>query len=397
MNKHALNIIFLIVLIDLLGFGLILPLLPYIAERYQADAFKIGLLTATYSLFQLIASPILGHLSDRYGRKKLLIISQIGSVIGYLLLAFAQSLPMLFLSRAIDGATGGNISIAQAYIADVTDRKNRARGMGFIGAAFGIGFAIGPAVGGLLYKFGSFELPALFAAFIGLVAVIATAVILQESVDLTQTDKSIKVKLNLNHLKTVLSLPAIFLLTLTFFLTSFAFSSLTGTFAVWAEQTLGLGPSTVGIAFTYIGVMSIIAQLKLLPAMVKKFGERKTLLISLPFLSLGTFLVPLSTSVPLLLVFMFLIVIGNSLSGPTSTALASENVSPDAYGGTLGVMQSAGSLGRIAGPILGGWLFSRYSAAMPYTFAAVVVMLAFFLLVKFLPAKPHVAPVKVVE
>lgn len=385
MNQKALYTIFLVVLIDLLGFGLILPLLPYIAERYQADAFQIGLLTATYSLFQFVASPILGRLSDRYGRKKLLIISQIGSVIGYLILAFANSLPLLFLSRAIDGATGGNISIAQAYIADVTDQKNRARGMGFIGAAFGIGFAIGPAIGGLLYKIGGFELPALFAAFMGIVAVIATALILKESVDLTQTAKSIKNKLDFNHLKSVLSLPSIFLLTLTFFMISFAFSSLSGTFAVWAEKSLGLGPSTIGIAFTYLGVLSIIAQLKLLPWVVKKQGERKTLLIALPFLALGLFLVPLSTSLPMLLGIMVFIVIGNSLSGATSTALASENVSPDAYGGTLGVMHSAGSLGRIIGPILGGWLFAYFSSYTSYIFAAAVVLLAFFLLLKFLP------------
>ena len=139
-NNKSLMTIFLIVFIDLLGFGIILPLLPYIAEKYSAGPLQIGLLTATYSFFQLIASPILGRLSDRYGRKKLLIISQLGSALGYLILGLAGNLPLLFLSRIIDGITGGNISIAQAYIADVTDKKNRARGMGILGAAFGFGF-----------------------------------------------------------------------------------------------------------------------------------------------------------------------------------------------------------------------------------------------------------------
>lgn len=386
-DKKALNTIFLIVLIDLLGFGLILPLLPYIAERYQADAFQIGLLTATYSFFQFIASPILGRLSDRYGRKKLLIFSQIGSVIGYLLLAFGNSLPALFLSRAIDGATGGNISIAQAYIADVTDQKNRAKGMGFIGAAFGIGFAVGPAIGGLLYKIGGFELPALFAAFMGIVTVIATAFFLQETVNVSAAKAGQSAKIDFRQIKKVLAIPSIFLLTLTFFLLSFAFSSLTGSFAIWAEQSLGLGPETIGIAFTYIGVLSIIAQLKLLPMVVKSQGERNTLLISLPFLAIGTFLVPFSVSLLMLFGIMVFVVIGNSLSSPALTAIASENVEKDSYGETLGVMQSAGSLGRIVGPILGGFFFTYFNPHAPYVFAATVVMLAFFFLLKFLPVK----------
>ena len=152
MKNKSLLTIFLIVFIDLLGFGIILPLLPYIAEKYSANPFQIGMLTATYSFFQLIAAPILGRLSDRYGRKKLLIISQFGSAVGYLILGLSGNLPLLFLSRIIDGITGGNISIAQAYIADVTTKENRARGMGMIGAAFGLGFIFGPAIGGFLSK-----------------------------------------------------------------------------------------------------------------------------------------------------------------------------------------------------------------------------------------------------
>jgi len=182
MKNKSLLTIFLIVFIDLLGFGIILPLLPYIAEIYKATPLQIGLLTAVYSFFQLIASPILGRLSDRYGRKKLLIISQLGSAIGYLILGLAGSLPLLFLSRIIDGITGGNISIAQAYIADVTTKENRAKGMGMIGAAFGLGFIFGPAIGGFLSKF-SFSTPAYFATAISLLSVFATIFFLQETVD----------------------------------------------------------------------------------------------------------------------------------------------------------------------------------------------------------------------
>ena len=149
-----------------MGFGIILPLLPFIAEKYQANPFQIGMLTASYSFFQLVASPIIGRLSDRYGRKKILIISQFGSAVGYLLLGIAGNLPLLFISRIVDGITGGNISIAQAYIADVTDKKNRAKGMGMIGAAFGIGFIFGQALGGeIFFRFGK-DTPFIFAALI---------------------------------------------------------------------------------------------------------------------------------------------------------------------------------------------------------------------------------------
>jgi len=194
-NKNLLTI-FLIVLIDLLGFGIILPLLPYIAEKYQANPFQIGLLTASYSFFQLIASPILGRLSDRYGRKKILMISQFGSVVGYLLLGLAGSLLLLFISRIVDGITGGNISIAQAYIADVTDKKNRAKGMGMIGAAFGLGFIFGPALGGLLAKI-SYSTPAYFAAGIAMLTVVTTYFFLKESVDVKVVAKSPRAQLNL--------------------------------------------------------------------------------------------------------------------------------------------------------------------------------------------------------
>jgi len=187
MKNKPLLTIFAIVFVDLLGFGIILPLLPYIAEKYHATATQIGLLTAAYSFFQLVASPILGKLSDRYGRKKILMISQFGSAIGYLMLAFSNNLPLLFVSRIIDGITGGNISIAQAYIADVTTKENRAKGMGMIGAAFGLGFIFGPAIGGFLSQFG-YMYPALFAMVVGLITVLLTHLFLPETVNIKERE-----------------------------------------------------------------------------------------------------------------------------------------------------------------------------------------------------------------
>ncbi len=222
-NKKALLTIFFIVFIDLLGFSLILPLLPFIAEKYVADAFTIGLLSASYFVFQLLASPILGRLSDRYGRKKILIISQLGSAAGFLLLGLAGSLPLLFLSRIIDGATGGNISIAQAYIADVTDKKNRARGMGMIGAAFGLGFIFGPAIGGVLSRFG-FWAPAFFATSFSLVTAFSTAFFLKETVNTAKTSHSPATSFSLSEIKKAFQVYPVGLLIVVFLVLNLAFS-----------------------------------------------------------------------------------------------------------------------------------------------------------------------------
>ncbi|MBI2009739.1 MAG: MFS transporter [Candidatus Chisholmbacteria bacterium] len=184
-QKKAMTTIFFIVFLDILGFSLILPLLPFIAESFGGNPTTIGFLVASYSFFQFIAAPILGTLSDRFGRRKLLIFSQIGSALGFIILGLAHTLPLLFLSRIIDGITGGNISIAHAYIADITTPKNRAKGMGMLSAAFGAGFIIGPAVGGFLSQI-SFSLPAYVAAAMALITALATQLFLKETVASTQ-------------------------------------------------------------------------------------------------------------------------------------------------------------------------------------------------------------------
>jgi MFS transporter, DHA1 family, tetracycline resistance protein len=380
MNKRALSAIFLVVFIDLLGFGLILPLLPYIAEHFHANAFQIGLLAATYSLFQFLSAPVMGRLSDRYGRKKLLLISQFGSVLGYILLGLAQSLPLLFISRLIDGITGGNISIAQAYIADVTTPKDRAKGMGLIGAAFGLGFAIGPALGGILFKMGGFSLPAYFAAFIGLVTMTLTALILKETVNVAKEKTSPRAKFSFRELFNVLLTPPIGLIIITFFFMNFAFSAMQGTFALWAQDRLGYGPSQIGFIFTFVGIGAIITQLLILPRVVDRFGERPVFIYGTLLLSLGLLIIPFSYHVALLLVGNSLLVIGNGLANSTSQSIASENVSREEYGGTLGILQAGASLGRILGPVIGGYLYNLLNPDTPYFVSAGIVFVMFLLL-----------------
>ena len=373
-NNSKLLTIFLIVFIDLLGFGLILPLLPYIAESYSANPLIIGVLSATYSLFQFIAGPILGRLSDRYGRKKILIISQAGSVLGYLLLATANSLPLLFLSRVIDGITGGNISIAQAYMADITDKKTRAKGMGLLGAAFGLGFMLGPATGGYLSRFG-FAIPALAAALIGTLTTLMTIFFLKETVNLKSSLHSSNTKLTWEKFQSLLNKQPIGLLIIVCFLISLGFAGMQGTYAIWAQDTFNWGPSQVGSIFAYIGILSILIQTQLLHRLISYFGEKKLLIISLPCLALGFLLLSLTHSLPLHLFANFFIVLGNSLANPTLNALATENIEPSEYGETLGVLQSAGSLGRIIGPAMAGELYFVIGKNAPFQLSSVILVL----------------------
>lgn len=373
-NNRQMMTIFLVVFIDLLGFGIILPLLPYIAEKYAATPVMIGLLSGVYSLFQFVAGPILGRLSDRYGRKKLLIISQLGSMAGYVLLAIAGSLPLLFLSRIIDGTTGGNISIAQAYMADVTDKKTRAKGMGLLGAAFGIGFMFGPAIGGFLSQWG-FAAPALFAAAISLISTFTTAIFLKETVNVQAAKKSPKTAMTFKELSHVLSTAPISTLIIIFFLLSLGFSGMQGSFALIVQAKFAWGPTQVGYIFAMIGVVAIITQLKVLSVVTAKLGEYKTLVLSVIILALGFGIIGLSGYIPIFLVGNALIPLGNSLANPTLSAIATESIPREEYGETLGLLQSSGSLGRIFGPILAAEIFQRFNHNAPMLVSSIIFLL----------------------
>jgi len=366
-DSHALFTIFLIVFIDIFGFSLILPLLPFVAERFGASPLKIGLLGASYSFFQLLASPVLGFLSDRYGRKKILILSQLGSAAGFLLLGFAHSLPLIFLSRVVDGITGGNISVAQAYIADITTKKNRAKGMGIIGAAFGLGFLFGPAIGGLLSQDG-FAIPALIAVFVSLFSTLTTTLFLKETVKK-------KSRSFLGHFLSPLPLTSFFkslsfsgfgLFLLIFLFLNIGQATLQAIFPLWAESRFGFGPREMGWFFTYIGLWAILIQLIIMPRLVAKIGEKTSLKIGIFLWALGFLLVPFAFYPSLLWLFMPLISLGSGLANPTLQAIASKQAREDVQGESLGVMQSAGSLGRIIGPVMGGFIFQTFGKNIPF-------------------------------
>jgi len=353
-----------------------MPLLPYIAESFGASPTQIGLLATAYSLFQFIASPILGTLSDRYGRKKILILSQLGTTIGFILLARADSLVIIFLSRIIDGITGGNISIAQAYIADVTGKKDRARGMGIIGAAFGLGFIFGPAIGGALSNI-SFAAPAYLATAISLLTTIATVIYLKETVDVKKAKTLPQTKISFSELTKVFTNKPLRFYLVNFFTISFSFSLMQAVFAIWTEKTYSFTAARNGTLFAFMGIMAVLVQAGILPFTLKKFKEKKILPFSILILGLGLLSIPIFSHPYFLYLSMGLIALGNGISGPVFQSMASKKVKKVDYGETLGVLQSSGSLGRIIGPVLGGVLFGSVNKNAPFLLAgAILVILA---------------------
>ncbi len=362
MKRSPLVVIFTTVFIDLVGFGIVIPVLPFYAEspRFNATPRMVGLLFASYSVMQLIFSPILGRLSDKYGRRPVLFFSIIGTGIGFLFLGFAKTLWMLFFGRILDGITGGNISTAQAYIADITTKENRAKGMGLIGAAFGLGFVFGPAIGGILSRWGV-EVPFLFAA--GLC--FANAALLYFTLPETVTpDHPARISAaggrGLAHLVQSLKDPRLGFVLIIYFLFIVAFSIMTTAFSLYTMFRFGYDAQHTGYLFAYVGVLAVIVQGGLIGLLVKRFGEL-ALVIAGAFLFAGSlfavpFVGPHAGGLIALLIGGGLFSIGNSLSAPSLTSLASKSVGPGEQGSVLGVTQSVASLARAVGPALAALL-----------------------------------------
>jgi DHA1 family tetracycline resistance protein-like MFS transporter len=362
MKRSPLVVIFTTVFIDLVGFGIVIPVLPFYAEgtRFNATPRTVGLLFASYSVMQLIFSPVLGRLSDKYGRRPVLLISIIGTGIGFLVLGFATTLWMLFVGRILDGITGGNISTAQAYIADITTKEDRAKGMGLIGAAFGLGFVFGPAIGGILSRWGV-EVPFLFAA--GLC--FSNALLLYFTLPETVTpDHPARVSAaggrGLSQLIRSLKNPRLGFVLIIYFLFIVAFSIMTTSFSLFTMFRFGYDAQHTGYLFAYVGILAVIVQGGLIGRLVKRFGEMSLVIVG-AFLFAGSlfavpFVGPQAGGLLALLVGGGLFSIGNSLSAPSLTSLASKSVSSGEQGSVLGVTQSVASLARAVGPALAAFL-----------------------------------------
>lgn len=373
-NKKHLTSILVVVFIDLLGFSLILPLLPYYAETFKASPFVTGLLVAAYAAAQLIGAPVLGRLSDRFGRRPILLISVFGTFVGFLLLGFARSLLVLFASRILDGLTGGNLSIAQAYISDVTDARSRARGLGLVGAAFGLGFIIGPAVGGILSQ-GGYSVPAFAAAGLSLMNLGLIYFWLTESLSSEQRASASRAKPRVTPgaLVTALRRPFSGSLLITRFFFGLAFAILQSIFSLYVLTRFGLSATQTGYILAYVGVIAVITQGFLVGRLSARIREDLLIVGCAALMAFALAGWALASSVPgLMLVLLPASFAGGMLNTLLSSTLT-KAVDADEVGGILGLSTSVESATRILAPIAGGALLQQVGTWGPGAFAAIVM------------------------
>ncbi|WP_224369284.1 MFS transporter [Hyalangium versicolor] len=406
-RRASLRVVFGIVALDLIGFGILIPQLGVYGVKFGASPFSVGLLLSVYSLMQLLFAPVLGRLSDRYGRRPVLLLSLAGSMAGYVLFAFAHSLPLLFLSRVIDGASGGNISTAQAYVADVTRPEERARGMGIIGAAFGLGFVLGPALGGFLGAWGGNLAIGLFAAGLAGLNLLFTFLFLAESRVPGRPCVTGASARSMRGAAIALRLPVVGMCLVLILLFTTAFSQMEGTFSVYllsrflssgpvqlegglfflsasaSSQQLAQASLRTGGLFALVGIVSAALQGGLLrrllpPERRSEEGYRPVregwlLVTGFAVTGVGLALLPVAPGYGWLFPVMGLLAVGSAFANPSLSALVSLQAPPERLGTVLGSYQAFGSLGRILGPALGGWLFTGFGPGVPYGTAAVMM------------------------
>ncbi len=364
MKRSPLIVIFTTVFIDLVGFGIVIPVLPFYAEgtAFNATPRMVGLLFASYSIMQLIFSPILGGLSDKYGRRPVLLLSIIGTGIGFLILGLATTVLMLFIGRILDGITGGNISTAQAYIADITTKENRAKGMGMIGAAFGLGFIFGPAIGGILSRWG-IHVPFLFAAALCFANATLLYFTLPETVTADHPAKtSAAGGRSFKQVIASLKQPRLAFVLTIYFLFIVAFSIMTSAFSFYTMFRFGYDAQHTGFLFAYVGLIAVVIQGGLIGRLVKRFGELPLVIFGALCFAISLFAVPFvgpaAGGLGALLLGGGIFSMGNSLATPALTSLASKSAGPEQQGAVLGVTQSTASLARAVGPSLTALLIS---------------------------------------
>ncbi len=375
-GKAALLLIFLTVFIDLVGFGLIIPGLPTYAQSLKASDFTVGLLISSYSFMQFFFTPFWGRLSDRVGRRPILIISLCFSALGYLLWGMSHDLVMLFASRMIAGFGNANIAVAQAYVSDVTTEENRAKGMGLIGAAFGLGFVIGPAIGcGLAAAGLGLEALGFAAAAMSLLDLILVLLILPEPEKRSDAGTA-RYGQGLNFYWNTLKDKQLRVSFLIFFLSTFAFANMEATLVLFTNKQFQFDNLHNMLMFTYIGVLMVIVQGGMIHRLVKKYGEKRLITAGTALIAIGLALTPLTDNVVVLYIALAILAVGTGINTPANQSVLSKLAPQATVGGVMGVGQSISTLGRILGPAIGCLVFQTVGVFSPYALGATVMVAA---------------------
>lgn len=371
---RPLVIIFLTIFVNLVGFGIIVPLLPFYAETFGASGLTIGLLFAVFSACQLVAAPLLGDWSDRYGRRPVLIFSLAGTVVSFVMMAMAHSIAMLFAARIVDGLSGGNISTARAYVADVTEPKDRARAYGMIGAAFGLGFIAGPALSGVLAHV-SIAAPVWAAAGITLVATLMAWLWLPETVHRASAGTGMPFR----NLSEMMRRPGLRRMLWIDFIYWFAFAIFQTTFALFAAHRFGFDASQTGYFFAAFGVLGAVVQGGIIRPIVHRLGDKPTFVLGVVCAAIGLLIATVAHTIPVFTLAMFPLALGIGFGHPTVSALVSRAGRSDEQGRVQGAAGAVESLGRAIGPVWGNAALARYGDGMPYLSAAACLVLTLVL------------------
>ena len=364
------------VALDLVGFGIVAPILGRYAERFDASGVEVGALFASFSLAQMVFSPVLGRLSDRIGRKPVIVVSLVGTCIGSLVTGAAGALWVLFLGRIIDGASGASVAVAQGAIADIAPPERRAQLLGMLGAAFGVGFVLGPALGGLA-ALGGPHVPFFVAAAVAGTNAVVAAVRLPETrgtrPPARESDAAER------H---VLRTPALTSMAAVSFVSVLAFAGFEATFALLGERRFDLTEGSAAVLFLFVGVLLTVVQGMVIGPLTERFGSLRLMGTGLVVVAAGMFAMSAATSWWLLIVALALLALGQGVNGPSNTTLVTQLAPPERRGEALGYVQSAGALARIAGPLLAGVLFDEVGIASPYVVGGVLTLLAAVLLAR---------------
>jgi DHA1 family tetracycline resistance protein-like MFS transporter len=366
---------------EVLGFSLVLPFLPFYAQELGASPLLIGLILTSYSIFQFFSAPIMGQISDSVGRKPMLLLSQLSTLISFVILAFSNNLWMIFLSRAIDGIFGSNMTIAQAYIADISTPENRGKAMSISGMAFGIGFLIGPAIGGFLSQFG-YWIPSLLAAGVTLITIITTITFLRETVTKKENFKITWNEFNFFRQLTHFKNPTLRTLIIIYFSYVLTHGLWVSNFALYADRQLGATAREIGFFLTYIGVISTVLRGGLMSKLIDIFGEYKLQISGMAMTIMGLFMARFTTTWGIFLIITGLFSIGSGMSRPVITAGISRTASDKQQGEIMGLLSSLQSVSQMITPIMGGFIIQTMHPGNLGIAAAMIMSIGLILTLK---------------